>query len=82
MAKPKLTDLSREDLMKKAKGLKMMMSISIGLAIALAFAVMQGYLKTGELDWAILTIAICTLALPVTSYSELKAVREELLSRD
>jgi hypothetical protein len=81
MAKPKLTDLSREDLMKKAKGLKMMMSISIGLAVALAFAVIQGYLKTGELDWAILTIAICTLALPVTSYSEFKAVREELLAR-
>ncbi|WP_282779091.1 hypothetical protein [Phaeodactylibacter xiamenensis] len=81
MAKPKLTDLSKEELMKKAKGLKMMMSISIGLAIALAFAVIQGYLKTGELDWAILTIAICTLALPVTSYSEFKAVREELLAR-
>jgi hypothetical protein len=82
MANPKLTDLSREDLMKKAKGLKMMMSISIGLAIALAFAVIQGYLKTGELDWAILTIAICTLALPVTSYSEFKVVREELQARD
>lgn len=81
MAKPNLTELSTEELTKKEKGLKTMIGISIGLVIALAFAVIQGYLKTGELDWAILTIAICTLALPVTSYSEFKAVREELLAR-
>lgn len=81
MAKTKLTDLSKEKLMKKAKGLKTMMSNSLGLAVALAFAVIRVYLKTGELDWAILTIAICTLAVPFTSYSELKAVREVLLAR-
>ena len=80
MAKAKLTDLSKEDLKKKEKGLKTMMGISIVLFIGLAYSVIQGYLKGGELDWAILTIAICTLALPVNSYSELKAVREELLA--
>jgi hypothetical protein len=82
MAKQNLTELSTEDLLKKEKGLKTMIGISIGLVIALTFAVLQSYLRTEELDFAILTIAICTLALPATSYPELKAVREELLARD
>jgi putative effector of murein hydrolase len=82
MAKSELADLSQEDLRKKEKGVQTLIGISIVLFLGLAYSVIRGYLKGGELDWAILTIAICTLALPVTFYSELKAVRQEWLRRD
>ncbi|KGE85894.1 MAG: hypothetical protein ACE362_20045 [Phaeodactylibacter xiamenensis] len=81
MAKPKLTDLSKEELTKKEKGLKTMIGIFIPIIVALFYSVTRDYMNGEDLNWPILTIAICSLAGPLTYYSELKAVREELLAR-
>lgn len=81
MEKPKLEELSLEQLKKKEKSHKMMIGIFIPLIIGLFFFVIRDYLNGKEMDWPILTIAICTLAGPVTTYPELKKVQEEISAR-
>lgn len=82
MAKQNLTELSTEDLLKKEKGLKTMIGIFIPIIVAISYSVIRDYMDGEGLNWPILTIAICSLAIPLTYYPELKAVREELLARD
>lgn len=77
----KLEDLSKEQLTNKEKSLKMFIGIFIPLIIGLFFFVFRDYFKGEEMDWSILTIAICTLGGPATLYPELKEVQKELKTR-
>jgi hypothetical protein len=81
MEKPKLKELSLEQLKKKEKSLKMFIGIFIPLIIGLFFFVIRDYLNGKEMNWAILTIAICTLGGPATIYPELKEVQKEIRAR-
>ncbi|MEL7123229.1 MAG: hypothetical protein AAFO07_27520 [Bacteroidota bacterium] len=58
-----------------------MIGIFIPLIIGLFFFGIRNYLIKEEIDWPLLTIAICTLGGPATIYPELKEVRKELKSR-
>jgi hypothetical protein len=71
-----------EQLKKKEKGLKGMIGIFILLIIGLFFFLIRDYAQGKEMDWALITIAICTLAGPATLFPQLKEVRAELKSRD
>lgn len=77
----KLEDLSKEQLTKKEKSLKVFIGVFIPLIIGLFFFVFRTYFKGEEMDWSILTIAICTLGGPATLYPELKEVQKELKTR-
>jgi hypothetical protein len=81
MEKPKLQELSLEQLKKKEKSLKIFIGIFIPLVVGLFFFVIQDYLNGEEIDWAIVTIAICTLGGPATFYPELKEVQKEIGAR-
>lgn len=81
MAKEKLEELSIEQLTAKAKSLKLFIGIFIPLIIGLFYFVIRNYLDGEELDWAMITIAICTLGGPATLYPELKEVRKEIKAR-
>ncbi|GAB5552518.1 MAG: hypothetical protein Sapg2KO_21090 [Saprospiraceae bacterium] len=81
MEKEKLKEQSIEDLQKKAKGLKTLIGIFIPLIVALFFFVLRDYFKGEEMDWSILTIAICTLGGPASIYPQLKEVQDELKTR-
>lgn len=81
MAKEKLKEQSIDELKKKEKGLKTFIGIFIPLIIGLFFFVIRDYLKGEEMDWSILTIAICTLGGPATLYPQLKEVQNELMIR-
>mgnify|MGYP005991289779 CR=1 FL=1 len=81
MEKEKLKEKSIEDLQKKAKGLKTLIGIFIPLIVALFFFVLRDYFKGEEMDWSILTIAICTLGGPASIYPQLKEVQDELKTR-
>ncbi len=77
----KLEDLTKEQLTNKEKSLKMFIGIFIPLIIGLFYFVLRDYFKGEEMDWSILTIAICTLGGPATLYPELKEVQKELKTR-
>ncbi len=77
----KLEDLTKEQLTDKEKSLKMFIGIFIPLIIGLFYFVLRDYFKGEEMDWSILTIAICTLGGPATLYPELKEVQKELKTR-
>ncbi|MDF1697801.1 MAG: hypothetical protein P1U56_18280 [Saprospiraceae bacterium] len=81
MAKTKLQDMTVEQLKEKEKGLKVLIGIFIPLITALFFFVIRDYVNGDEVDWSILTIAICTLAGPITLYPELQHVRKEIETR-
>jgi len=81
MDKGKLKELSIEELKAKAKGHKSLMIIFIPLIVALFYFVIRDYMNGNEMDNAMLTIAICTLAGPAVLYPELKSIREEIASR-
>ncbi|HKK74365.1 MAG TPA: hypothetical protein VJ953_04765 [Saprospiraceae bacterium] len=81
MAKEKLKELPVEQLEKKEKSLKGLMVIFVLLMIGLFYFLIRNYFNAEEIDWPILTIAICTLAGPATFYPELKEVQKELKSR-
>jgi hypothetical protein len=49
--------------------------------IGLFYFLIRNYFNAEEIDWPLLTIAICTLAGPATFYPELKEVQKELKSR-
>ncbi len=78
----KLEDLTKEQLTNKEKSLKMFIGIFIPLIIGLFYFVLRDYFKGEEMDWSILTIAICTLGGPATLYPELKEVQKELKTRN
>jgi hypothetical protein len=81
MGKTKLKELSFEQLKKKEKSLKMFIGIFIPLIIGLFFFVIRDFLNGKEMDWVILTSAICTLGGPATIYPELKEVQNEIRAR-
>lgn len=81
MAKAKLKDLSKEQLTKKEKGLKMFIGFFILLIIALFYFVIRDYFNGEEINWSILTISIFTIGGPATLYPELKEVQKELRTR-
>jgi len=82
MEKAKLKNLSKEQLKNKERSLKIFIGVFIPLIIGLSYPIIQDYLNGVELDWAMVTIAICTLGGPVTLYPELKEIQEELKIRD
>lgn len=81
MAKIDYTALSKEELVKKEKNLKGLILVFIPIIIGLVYVVVQNYLSGEEMDWAMITIAICSLGGPATFYPQLKEVREELKRR-
>ncbi len=81
MSKEKLKELPVELLKKKEKSLKMFIGIFIPLIIFLFFFVIRDYFNEEEIDWSMLTIAICTLGGPATLYPELKEMQKEIRTR-
>lgn len=81
MANENLKDLSVEELKKKEKGQKSMILIFIPIIVGLFYFIIRDYLNGEEADWALITIAICTLGGPATLYPQLKEIQKELNSR-
>lgn len=81
MSKEKLKELSLELLRKKEKSLKLFIGIFIPLITILFYFLFRDYFNGEEIDWAMLTIAICTLGGPATLYPELKEVQKEIRER-
>lgn len=82
MAKESLTEQSIEQLKAKEKSLKVFIGIFIPLILGLFFFIIRNYVNGEELDWAMITIAICTLGGPATLYPELKEVQKEMKARE
>jgi len=76
-----LSDLSNEQLVNKEKALKVQLGLFSVLVLALFFFIIRSYVVGDGIDWAILTIAICSVAGPVTLYPGLKEVQNEIQSR-
>lgn len=81
MEKTTLKDLSKEELKRKEKSLKSIIILCIPVIIILFYYAFRDYFDGKEIDFAILTIAICTIAGPTTVYPELKKVQKELNNR-
>lgn len=56
--------------------------VSVVLVVALFYPVIQDYLNQETADSSMLVIAICTLAVPLTLYQELKKIWDELGTRE
>lgn len=82
MSKENLKALSVEQLEKKAKSLNMIIGIFIPILIGLFYFILRDYFKGEEMNWAVLTSAICTLGGPAVLYPELQEVQKELKSRE
>jgi hypothetical protein len=82
MAKEKLKAFSVEQLKKKEKSLKTLIGIFTLLILGLFYFVIRDYFAREEIDWSILTIAICTLGGPATLYPELKEIQKEIKNRN
>ncbi len=61
MGKAKLKELTKEQLKSKEKSLKALIIVFIPLIIGLFYFVFSDYFNGKEIDFSILTIAICTL---------------------
>lgn len=81
MKKTELKDLSVKQLKSKEKNLKLFILFFIPLIIGLFYYVFRDYFDGKEIDFSMLTIAICTLGGPATLYPELKKVQKELSSK-
>ena len=81
MAKEELNGMSAEQLNAKSKGIKVFIGLSIALIIGLFYFIFLDYYNGDGIDWAILTIAICTLAIPATLYPQLQDIKKELKTR-
>jgi len=81
MKKDKLKELTKEQLKGKEKSLKGFIIVFIPIIIGLFYFVLRDYFSGKEIDFSILTIAICTLGGPAVLYPELKEVRKELKNR-
>ena len=82
MKKEKLKALSTEELKKKEKGSLALVVIFIPLIIAFFFFIFRDYSAGKELEMSIVIIAICTVGGLFSVLPDLKAVREELKSRE
>ena len=81
MAKEKWKELSIEQLTQKEKNIKGLFWIFVPLIIGLFYFIIRNYFNGEEIDWSMLTIAICALGGSATLYPELKKVQKELKSR-
>ncbi|MEQ8303904.1 MAG: hypothetical protein RIB47_10970 [Cyclobacteriaceae bacterium] len=81
MGKVRLSELSEEQLKAKEKSLKLFILFFIPLIIGLFYVVFKDYIDGKEIDFSVLTIAICTLGGPAVLYPELKEVKNELKNR-
>lgn len=81
MEKNTLKDLSKEELQRKEKSLKSLIIICIPVIIILFYYAFRGYFIGKEIDFATLTIAICTIGGPSILYPELKKIQKELYTR-
>lgn len=81
MNRVEVKGLSVEQLKQKGKSLKMFIGLFIFLIAGLYYFIISDYLKGGNIDWSIVTIAICALAGPATLYPQLKEVQKELKTR-
>ena len=81
MEEENLKALSVEQLKKKEKNLIVINGIFTLLIIGLFYFIIRDYVNGDELDWSILTIAICTLGGPATFYPELQKFQKEISNR-
>lgn len=77
-----LKHLSDENLAKKAKSQTTLVWILGVLSLVLAVFSVLDYLKAEELDFAMLTIAICTIGGFVVVWQELNLVNKEMAERE
>jgi len=73
--------MSAEQLKAQEKSLKLFIGVFIPLIFFLFYFVLRDYFNGEELDWSILTIAICTLGGPAVLFPELREVQKELKAR-
>jgi hypothetical protein len=81
MMKQELKDQSLELLIKKEKSLKLFIGMFIPIIVLLFFFVIKDYLDGKEMDFAMVTIAICSLGGPATLLPELKKIQQEIKVR-
>ena len=81
MKKEKFKELPDEHLENKIKGLKAIGGILMGLTIALSFFTLRNYLNGQELDWASITIILCTLGGFFSVYQDLQEAKKEIRTR-
>ena len=81
MSKENIKESSTEQLKAKEKSMKVFIGIFIPLIIGLFYFVIRSYINDEEMDWSIVTIAICTLGGPAILYPELKEIQNELRLR-
>jgi hypothetical protein len=81
MKEEELQNASTEQLTGKKKSLKTLMVIFIPLILGLSYFIISDYVNKGEINWSILTIAICTLGGPAVIYPEFKQIEQELKKR-
>ena len=81
MTNSKLEELTEKELKEKEKGLKVLMIVFIPLVLGIFYFVFKDYFNAKEMDFAMLTVAICTLGGPAVLYPQLKEVKRELKNR-
>lgn len=80
-SKKKWTELTEAELQKKEKSIRSLFWVFLPIIFLLFFFIIRDYRNGQEIDWSILTIAICSLAGPALLYPEWKSIREELQKR-
>ena len=81
MGKSKWIELTSAELKSKEKNHKRLIIFFMPLIILLFSFILNDYLNGEEIDFAILTIAICSLGGPAALYQELKEVKKELKNK-
>lgn len=80
-SKTKWTELTETELQKKEKNTRSLFWVFLPIIFVLFGFIIRDYRIGQEIDWSILTIAICSLAGPALLYPEWKSIREELQKR-
>ncbi len=81
MAETDLKKLTKEELEKKVDSLRIFSGVFIFLIVALSFFKVRDIVQGAEIDWATITIIICTIGGFLFVYQELRAVKTELSQR-
>lgn len=82
MKKEEIKKITTESLKKKLKAHKTLTILLAVLTFLLFAFVLKGYYDGVEMDFALLTIAICTLGGFASVYPELKMLQTELKQRN